>query len=98
MPYPSYAKLTDADVAALYGFFMKQVPPVRQANLKSEIPALLSPRWPLRSDALSLLRQADRRRRGGALRLLHEAGPPRPSGEFEERDSGAAQPPLAAQI
>ena len=47
MPYPSYVKLTDADVAALYGFFMKQVPPVHQANLKSEIPALLSIRWPL---------------------------------------------------
>jgi alcohol dehydrogenase (quinone), cytochrome c subunit len=47
MPYPSYAKLTDADVAALYGFFMQQVPPVRQANLKSEIPAFLSIRWPL---------------------------------------------------
>ena len=47
MPYPSYAKLTDADVAALYGFFMKQVPPIHQANLKSQIPALLSARWPL---------------------------------------------------
>ena len=47
MPYPSYAKLTDADVVALYRFFMKQVPAVRQANVKSEIPALLSFRWPL---------------------------------------------------
>jgi mono/diheme cytochrome c family protein len=47
MPYPSYAKLTDADVTALYRYFMKQVPPVRQANLKSTIPALLSFRWPL---------------------------------------------------
>src|SRR5471030_267524 len=47
MPYPSYVKLTDADVAALYRFFMKQVPPVRQANLKNEVPALLSFRWPL---------------------------------------------------
>ena len=47
MPYPSYVKLSDADVTALYRFFMKQVPPVRQANLKSEIPALLSFRWPL---------------------------------------------------
>lgn len=47
MPYPSYAKLTDADVAALHGYFMRQVPPVRQANRKSEIPALLSARWPL---------------------------------------------------
>jgi mono/diheme cytochrome c family protein len=47
MPYPSYVKLTDADVAALYRFFMKQVPPAYQANLKSEIPALLSFRRPL---------------------------------------------------
>jgi alcohol dehydrogenase (quinone), cytochrome c subunit len=47
MPYPSYAKLTDADVAALYGFFMKQVPAVHQANLPSEIPPMLSFRWPL---------------------------------------------------
>jgi alcohol dehydrogenase (quinone), cytochrome c subunit len=47
MPYPSYAKLTDADVAALYDFFMKQVPPVHQANLPNEIPWLLSFRWPL---------------------------------------------------
>jgi alcohol dehydrogenase (quinone), cytochrome c subunit len=47
MPYPSYVKLTDADVTALYRFFMTQVPPVRQANLKSEIPPILSDRWPL---------------------------------------------------
>jgi mono/diheme cytochrome c family protein len=47
MPYPSYAKLTDADVAALYDFFMKQVSPVHQANLQNEIPLLLSFRWPL---------------------------------------------------
>jgi alcohol dehydrogenase (quinone), cytochrome c subunit len=47
MPYPSYVKLADADVAALYRFFMKQVPAVHQANMKSEIPALLSFRWPL---------------------------------------------------
>jgi alcohol dehydrogenase (quinone), cytochrome c subunit len=47
MPYPSYAKLTDSDVAALYDFFMKGVPPVRQENLKNEIPSFLSFRWPL---------------------------------------------------
>jgi len=47
MPYPSYSKLSDADVAALYRFFMKQVPPVHQVNLRSEIPAVLSFRWPL---------------------------------------------------
>jgi alcohol dehydrogenase (quinone), cytochrome c subunit len=47
MPYPSYAKLTDADVATLYDFFMKQVAPVHQEKLKNEIPSYLSFRWPL---------------------------------------------------
>jgi len=47
MPYPSYAKLTDEDVHALYDFFMKQVPPVHQANSPSEIPWPLNMRWPL---------------------------------------------------
>ncbi len=47
MPYPSYAKLSDADVVALYRFFMKQVQPIHQQNLKNEIPALLSFRLPL---------------------------------------------------
>jgi alcohol dehydrogenase (quinone), cytochrome c subunit len=47
MPYPSYAKLTDADVKALYDFFMKDVPAVHQANKPNEIPAWLSFRWPL---------------------------------------------------
>jgi mono/diheme cytochrome c family protein len=47
MPYPSYAKLSDVDVVALYQFFMDEVPPVHRPNLKSEIPALLSFRWPL---------------------------------------------------
>ena len=47
MPYPSYAKLTDADVKALYEFFMKQVPPVREANIKSEISSPWNMRWPL---------------------------------------------------
>jgi mono/diheme cytochrome c family protein len=47
MPYPSYAKLTDADVHALYDFFMKEVPPAKQANKPTEIPYYLSFRWPL---------------------------------------------------
>ncbi|NWE37635.1 c-type cytochrome, partial [Pseudomonas gingeri] len=38
MPYPSYAKLSDDDVKALYAFFMKGVAPVRQANVPSSIP------------------------------------------------------------
>ncbi len=47
MPYPSYAILTDEDVRALYDYFMRAVPPVHQPNQPSEIPAYLSPRWPL---------------------------------------------------
>ncbi len=47
MPYPSYAKLNDDDMHALYDFFLKEVAPVNQANMKNEIPAWLSFRWPL---------------------------------------------------
>jgi mono/diheme cytochrome c family protein len=47
MPYPSYAKLTDDDVKALYDYFMKSVPAAKQANLPSEIPFPLNMRWPL---------------------------------------------------
>jgi alcohol dehydrogenase (quinone), cytochrome c subunit len=47
MPYPSYAKITDEDLEALYAFFMKEVPPVKQPNKPNEIPWYLSPRWPL---------------------------------------------------
>ena len=47
MPYPSYAKITDEDLKALYTFFMKDVPAVRQPNTPNEIPWYLSPRWPL---------------------------------------------------
>lgn len=47
MPYPSYAKLSDDDVRALYAFFMKDVAPVRQANIKSAIPWPLNMRWPI---------------------------------------------------
>ncbi len=32
---------------ALYDFFMKEVPPVKQANKPNEIPWYLSLRWPL---------------------------------------------------
>ncbi len=47
MPYPSYAKITDGDLRALYDFFMKEVPPVKQANKPSEITGIKSMRWPL---------------------------------------------------
>jgi len=47
MPYPSYAKLKNEDVAALYYYFMHGVPAVQQGNRKSDIPWPLSMRWPL---------------------------------------------------
>jgi alcohol dehydrogenase (quinone), cytochrome c subunit len=47
MPYPSYAKLTEEDVQALYDYFMRAVPAVHHVNQPSEIPAGLRPRWPL---------------------------------------------------
>jgi mono/diheme cytochrome c family protein len=47
MPYPSYAKLSDADVRALYAYFLHGVAPVRQTNRTSDIPWPLNLRWPL---------------------------------------------------
>ncbi len=47
MPYPSYAKLGDDDVRALYAWFMHDVQPVRQANTPSGISWPLNLRWPL---------------------------------------------------
>ena len=47
MPYPSYAKLSDDDVRALYAFFMKGVAPVKQVNVPSDIPWPLNLRWPI---------------------------------------------------
>lgn len=47
MPYPSYEKMTDDDILALYAFFTKGVAPVRQANTESDIPWPLNMRWPL---------------------------------------------------
>lgn len=47
MPYPSYAKLSDEDVRALYAYFLHGVAPVRQANRASDIPWPLNLRWPL---------------------------------------------------
>jgi mono/diheme cytochrome c family protein len=47
MPYPSYAKVSDEDMQALYAFFMEGVEPVAQPNRESDIPWPLSMRWPL---------------------------------------------------
>ncbi|MGH8256683.1 MAG: c-type cytochrome, partial [Steroidobacteraceae bacterium] len=45
MPYPSYAKISDADVAALYAYFMKAVKPVHQVNRAAQIPWYYNIRW-----------------------------------------------------
>lgn len=47
MPYPSYAKVSDADMRALYAYFMGGVAAVEQPNRASDIPWPLSIRWPL---------------------------------------------------
>ena len=47
MPYPSYAKISDDDLRALYAYFMHGVEPVAQADRASEIRWPLSMNWPL---------------------------------------------------
>ena len=47
MPFPSYARLTDGDVKAMYAYFMLGVQPVDQVNHAEGIPWPLSIRWPL---------------------------------------------------
>ena len=47
MPFPSYAKITDNDMRALYSYFQQGVAPVEQQNKTTQIPWLLNMRWPL---------------------------------------------------
>ena len=47
MPYPSYARVSDDDMRALYAYFMKGVEPVATPNKATDIPWPLSMRWPL---------------------------------------------------
>ncbi len=47
MPFPSYTKVSDADIQALYAYFQHGVTPVKQANRPSAIPAPLNLRFPL---------------------------------------------------
>lgn len=47
MPYPSYVKLSDDDIRALYAFFMKGVQPASEPNIPSDIPWPLNLRWPI---------------------------------------------------
>lgn len=47
MPYPSYAKMSEQDMRALYTFLMEEVEPSAQPNIPSEITGIKSQRWPL---------------------------------------------------
>ena len=47
MPYPSYQIMPDADVAAMYAYFMSAVKPVSLQNKASELPPVFNWRWPL---------------------------------------------------
>ncbi|ALV59557.1 alcohol dehydrogenase [Burkholderia cenocepacia] len=47
MPFPSYSRLTDDDMKALYAYFMHGVAPVEHENRKVDIVWPLSMRWPL---------------------------------------------------
>jgi mono/diheme cytochrome c family protein len=47
MPYPSYALMSDADVAALYSYFMHGVAPAAGTEHANAIPWPLSIRWPV---------------------------------------------------
>ncbi|SAL37985.1 cytochrome c, class I [Caballeronia cordobensis] len=48
MPYPSYAKINDEDMHALYAYFMQGVTPVKQANREPDMKWPLNMRWPLK--------------------------------------------------
>ena len=47
MPYPSYSRLSDADMRALYAYLMHGVPANASVNRASDIPWPLSMRFPL---------------------------------------------------
>jgi mono/diheme cytochrome c family protein len=47
MPYPSYALMSDADIAALYSYFLHGVAPATGTEHANAIPWPLSIRWPV---------------------------------------------------
>jgi alcohol dehydrogenase (quinone), cytochrome c subunit len=47
MPYPSYALMSDEDIAALYAYFMHGVQPAESREHANDIPWPLSMRWPV---------------------------------------------------
>ena len=65
MPYPSYAKVSDEDLHAMYAYFMHGVAPVKQANRESDIPWPLNMRWPLKAWNLVFLDRGVYRNKAG---------------------------------
>jgi mono/diheme cytochrome c family protein len=47
MPYPSFSKISDGDMRALYAYFMHGVEPVAQAAPETHLPFPFSQRWAL---------------------------------------------------
>ncbi len=47
MPYPSYAKISEEDMRALYAYLMHGVQPVTQANTPSAMSWPFNQRWGL---------------------------------------------------
>ena len=47
MPYPSFSKINDDDMRALYAYFMHGVQPVAQAAPETQLPFPFSQRWAL---------------------------------------------------
>jgi mono/diheme cytochrome c family protein len=47
MPYPSYIRMTDQDIRAMYAYFMRGVTAIRADNRGTDIAWPLSMRWPL---------------------------------------------------
>ena len=56
MPFPSYAKVTDDDMAALFDYFRHSVVAVKQANRNTDIPFPLGLRFPLMAWDAAFLR------------------------------------------
>ncbi|MBN9584843.1 MAG: cytochrome c [Afipia sp.] len=48
MPYPSYRKMTEEDVRALYAYFMKEVTPVESAAPETRLAFPFNQRWGIR--------------------------------------------------
>lgn len=47
MPFPSFARVSEADMRAMYAYFMRGVEPQAEPNRDTDIPWPLSMRWPL---------------------------------------------------